>query len=389
MILSILLMGCPQPQPAYECKANPSWISQPQQPSDVADGESFCDFYQFGWQWFLAQTSPNTSNTERVFEMQRVFHPGETNQCSMEIEKGRKTNVSQISPRIMKTDLEDIQADGHTLYDQNGNILFYNIWYSEASCHATNTSFVPGTFEIKASWMKIDEKREDMFVIDSGDGLLGMVGFHMAIWTPKHHEMLWYSWEHKDNAPLCDGTSPIKKYHFTSEAASECLTKKGGCTEYEFNKPTSFKDTPPITGKPNEVCRVFKNGNQSGKSINGNDNALNGKVIDELNEQLVGEAGYLTLLSDKNPMKVWSNYKMIGGIWTKDGKDSDGSPVPHKGGEADKNSYQRGSLELTNTSMETFEQGSTSAVPNCFGCHDYSSKKELDVSHIFTDLRSK
>ena len=388
MILSILLMGCPQPQPAYECKANPSWISQPQQPSDVADGESFCDFYQFGWQWFLAQTSPNTSNTERVFEMQRVFHPGETNQCSMEIKTGRDVNVSQISPRIMKTDLEEKQADGHALYDQNGNILLYNIWYSEESCKATNSSFVPGTFEIKASWMKLQHDRKDMFVIDSGDGLLGMVGFHMAIWTEKHHEMLWYTWEHQDNAPMCDGTSPVKAYHFASEPASACL-KKGKCTEYDFNKPISFSGEPPLKAEPTQVCRVYKYGNESGKSINGNDNKTNQQAIESLNKQLVGDSGYLSLLSDKNPMKVWSNYEMIGGIWTKDGKDSGGTPVPHKGGKPDKHSFQRGSLELTNTSMETFEQGSTSAVPNCFGCHHYSSKKELDVSHIFKDLRSQ
>lgn len=291
MILSILLMGCPQPQPVYECKASQDWITNPTQPSDVAKSESFCDFYQFGWQWFLAQTSPALSKPERVFEMQRVFHPGKEDQCSMDVEKGRKANVSVLSHRIMKTDLEDKQADGHVLYDQNGNILLYNIWYSEESCQATSSSFVPGTFEIKASWMKLDHDRKDMFVVDSGDGLLGMVGFHMAIWTEKHHEMLWYTWEHKDNSPLCDGTSAVQSYHFASEAASECL-KKGNCKEYEFNEPTSFKDTPPITGKPNEICRIFQNGNQPGKAINGNDNALNGKVIDELNEQLVGDKGF-------------------------------------------------------------------------------------------------
>ncbi len=32
--------------------------------------------------------------------------------------------------------------------------------------------------------------------------------------------------------------------------------------------------------------------------------------------------------------------------------------------------------------METFQQGDTSAVPNCFGCHNYDPSKPLEVSHI-------
>ena len=46
------------------------------------------------------------------------------------------------------------------------------------------------------------------------------------------------------------------------------------------------------------------------------------------------------------------------------------------------NSPQRGSLELTNMSMETFQQGDSSFVPNCFGCHNYKKSDPLNVSHI-------
>lgn len=392
MLFSLLLLACPPnppvpPEPVYECKADPSWISAPKQPGDVASGESFCDFYQFGWQWFLAQTSMAVSAPERVFEMQRVFHPGQMNQCSLEFSPSREMTLSQMSPRIMKTDLEDVQADRNALYDQNGNILHYNIWYSPASCAATDQSFVPGTFEIKASWMKIEKPTDEYFTIETSDNQhLAMVGFHMAIWTEKHHEMLWYTWEHKNNAPLCDGSSPVQKYNLASEEASKCLATKE-CTQ-EFNKPTPFKEVlPPLTSAPNEVCRLYSDGNQVGSSVNGNDNDLNRKVIDELNEQLVGSNGFITGLSKDSPMKVWSNYEMIGGLWTKDGGDSAGTPVPHKGGESSTTSLQRGSLELTNTTMETFEQGAESSVPNCFGCHHYSSQNQLNVSHIQSFLK--
>ena len=390
-MLYLFLQGCPQPtppEPSYSCKANPMWVMSPSQPNDVGKEESFCDFYQFGWEWFLAQTSPSASDkNERVFEMQRVFHPNENNQCSMKFEQGRKTNISTLATRINKTDLEDKQADQHALYDQNGNILYYNIWYSPEMCKATN-EFVAGTMEIKASWISLKENKTDFFTIQTSENeYLGLVGFHMAIWTPKHNEMLWYTWEHKNNAPLCDGSSPIQEYNFASEEVAKCLSKKEDCAKYNINIPEDFEGKAPIVSKPNEVCRVFENGNQNGKSINGNDNELNQKVIQELNEQLVGDEGIITSLPNDNPMKVWSNYHMIGGLWTKDGQASGNSPVPNKEGTGDKNSMQRGSLELTNTSMETFEQGQQSFVPNCFGCHNYDKDKPLEVSHIYKHLQ--
>ncbi len=52
----------------------------------------------------------------------------------------------------------------------------------------------------------------------------------------------------------------------------------------------------------------------------------------------------------------------------------------------DPTSLQRGSLELTNMSMETFQQGDTSWAPNCFGCHNFNTADPLDVSHICNSL---
>jgi hypothetical protein len=81
-------------------------------------------------------------------------------------------------------------------------------------------------------------------------------------------------------------------------------------------------------------------------------------------------------------MAVWQNYEMIGGLWTKGGVSSGNLPIPSSGGPGDPNSPQRGSLELTNMTMETYEQGDTSPIPNCFGCHNFDSTKPLTVSHV-------
>jgi hypothetical protein len=92
------------------------------------------------------------------------------------------------------------------------------------------------------------------------------------------------------------------------------------------------------------------------------------------------------MLPGENPMSVWANYEMVGAIWTKDGAASGTAPVPNTQGPPNADSPQRGSLELANMSLETFQQGDTSAIPNCFGCHVYDSSKPLDVSHIQSHL---
>ena len=402
ILTSILFqVGCPKPPvpptPGYKCIADPSWITAPQQPNEIAKSETFCDFYQFSWQWFLAQTSLSTTNSqERVFERQNVYlFDGTKNQCSLEDNIGRSVASSSMQQRVVKSDqVEDIQADRNAMYDRDGNVLYYNIWYADQNCMATEKGFDSGTMEIKGSWMKLEAPSLDYFWIETQNEntesvYYGLVGFHMSIFTKNHPEMIWATWEHKKNAPNCNGTSAGTDWNFTSEKASQCLIDNksvDACSEFNFNTPTQYTGHPPTQSTPNNICRVHPYGNESGESVNGNDNADNLESIIELNEQLVGKDGFITSLSDKNPMKVWSNYEMIGGLWTKDGQASGNLPVPHKGGEPDPESPQRGSLYLANTSMETFEQSENSYVPNCFGCHQYNPEQPLNVSHIQQNL---
>ena len=395
MILLLLTMGCPKPPtpPVSTCSAEMSWITDPTMPSEVAESESFCDFYQFSWQWFLAQTSPSSVQGERIFETNRVYNPnGITNQCSMDF-VGKSDFSSLLVPRTIKAeDFEHVEADGGALYDKYGNILYYGVYYSQDMCSSTPKGFAPGTLEVKTSWMVLQEDSPIHYKILSGDGkLLGLVGMHMAIWTPNHPEMIWVTWQHKDNAPLCDGSSPDREWNFVSDAANQCLKKykadepyavPSECSGFDFNTPVLFTGEPPLRGEPNNVCQEYAYGNEYGPSINGNDTGANSQAIRDLNESLVGKHGLLSSLPMEDPMQIWSNYEMVGGLWTKGGQDSGNLPVPHKGGEPDPLSPQRGSLELTNTTMETFQQGNQSSVPNCFGCHNYKSATPLTVSHI-------
>jgi len=330
----------------------------------------------------------------------RVYQPsGGDKQCSEEALTGVLGVQSALVPRTIKSeDFEDVQADENALYDQNGNVLHYNAFYSQDLCSSTEAGFAPGTLEVKAAWMTLRNPDPEFFSISvevNGERVfLALVGLHLAIWTPNHPEMVWASWEHKRNAPLCDGTSASGEWLFASEAAATCLQRHptGGtgpspyCESFKFNTPQPYSGSVPTESTPTNVCRKYNHGNQDGESVNGNDNTANIAAIEELNGGLVGPTGLLTMLPSEHPMSVWANYEMVGGIWTKGGAASGTAPVPNTQGPPNPNSPQRGSLELANMSLETFQQGDTSAIPNCFGCHVYDPSKPLDVSHIQSRL---
>ena len=396
------------------CAADATWISNPNMPTQVADTESFCDFYQFSWQWFLAETQPSGVSGERVWEINnRVVKPaGGPNQCASTTDiSGRAAVLKALVERDNKPDVfEAIQADGSPLYDQAGNVLYYSIFYSPQECQATSAGFVAGTVEIKMSWRILATADPTYFTMNASipvtdaagaksqkDVILGLVGFHLVNWTSKHPEMIWATWEHKSNAPLCAGTSitPESGWSFASNEAATCLsanpsangTLPAACSDFDLNNQPTHSEWYPSTGAPDEICQLFQFGTDSGVSANGNDNAANFLAITQLNTALVGPQGMITLLPVSDPMAVWANYRMVGALWTKDGQASGSPPVPSaQSSIPNSSSPQRGSLELANVTLETYEQGQTSFVPNCFGCHNYVVESPLGVSHIANDL---
>ena len=397
-----MLLSCHTPSKNV-CMADKSWINEPTMPKEVSSEETFCDFYQFSWQWFLAQTSPSSIENERVFETQRVFDPNiPKDQCNILSLQGKEQMLSQLAPRVIKPNqFENVEADGGALYDQNGNILYYGVYYADAQCNATSEGFVEGTIEIKTAWKILEKVNSDYYTIvntvDDKNIVLGLVGIHLAIWTPNHPEMIWATWEHKDNTALCNGSSKGHEWNFLSKEASKCLNKGSDilsqppeeCSKYNFNTSANVPHEAPLTGTPTNICREYQYGNEYTAAINGNSTEENKQAIEQLNEALVGKKGLLTKLKKNDPMHVWSNYEMIGAIWTKNGADSGKSPVTTASGKGDPTSPQRGSLELTNMSMESFQQGDQSYIPNCFGCHNYTKENPLNVSHIQSKLKSQ
>jgi hypothetical protein len=389
------------PPPVTVCAADPGWLSPANKPpTEIGDGipvsqETNCQFYQFSWQWLLSLLQPTAAGADsRVFETFNVFQPSQTNQCNQAKLTGKNNAAKALFVRTLKTDTgsfdpvlpeEMAQATGQALYDQSGNVVLYNVWYNDTECQATGQGFQPNTIEIKTSWRIFTANDPSYYTmtatvpaISKQPLTLGLVGIHLVINTANHPEFVWATFEHDNNAPNCTNpqATPPGNWSFTSVACAACLATQTPEQCAKASPPCAFnagKSSSSLTGTPNEVCRVYSDGTDPGATTNANNNDTNRANIDALNTQLVGPTGLLTTLPNTNPLSVFKNYYLVGGLWTNGGVDS-GTP-----------NEQRGSLELANTTMETFfqQQGN-----NCFTCHGYEKATPLNVSHIIGSLIS-
>jgi hypothetical protein len=389
------------------CAAASSWVTAPNPPAEIGGpnvpvgDETFCQFYQFAEQWFLELVSPSSTSGSRVYETFNVVGPSGSTNCSTgTLLKGKSALQRSLFVRVNKPKTADFDptlpsemgqaGTGDALYDQNGNVVLYAILYNQTECQATASGFAPNTIEVKTSWKILKNPDPSYYTMNATINfstgpqnlILGLVGFHVAINTALHPEFIWVTFEHKTNDPNCNNpqTPPANGWAFTSAAAAQCLANGGiaACSQYNFN--VGAPPSTPTGGTPTQVCRTYPNGTDPVPppvGPNGNKNGENDFTIDTLNAQLVGASGILTQLPASSPMAVFANYQMEGALWT-------------NGGQNSVVANQRGSLELANTTMETFvQQAPPKTNFNCFGCHNFTTTAPLQVSHIYEQTPEK
>ncbi|RMF71769.1 MAG: hypothetical protein D6740_06200 [Alphaproteobacteria bacterium] len=208
---------------------------------------------------------------------------------------------------------------------------------------------------------------------------LALVGFHVAGVVKGHPEMIWATFEHKDNAPDVphQGLSPntiVSQRNWTFYRAG---TPYRACNVNAAGNLTLNEETQtlsPVT----EVCRVYAEGTDPG-STDPKD-VKNRKAIRELNRSVHGQ------LKD-----VWANYFEVGAIWFKDGP----KLAPDESLATD--DLLTGSLKLSNSTIETFTQ-TQSTMNNCFRCHNTVQQfppraglvalpgLDLNISHAFVNI---
>lgn len=385
----------------FSCKASPSWVTNPNAPAEVPLGKEadFCEFYQFSWQWFLQLTSPSTTDKSlRRFEVTAdypILEGDKQNSCDAKItgpklfrSLGKVVGGTRIPERTGQAG-----TGGKGIYDQAGNVVFYDVRFSKNLCDIgaiqSKPNFPGGTTEIKTAWKQLtaSDDATKYFVMEAdiqgGPGLekLGLIGFHLAIATDLHPEMIWSSYEHISNSPECN--NPGEANQTWSFASAACIKNPSSCT---LNTAVTVDK---ISGHaPTEICTVHPGGTAVGDPKYDK----NAAALNDLNIQI---NAFLAELAPSSPMAVWKNYKNVGALWVSDITQPSNDPVTG----AALVSNQRGSLRMANTVMETdYQDGFKGAVApqeyssNCFGCHNYTvdpyypntgPHANFDVSHIF------
>ncbi|MCY1511623.1 Mannan-binding protein [compost metagenome] len=398
LLLSLLLAGpllsSEQAQAATPaCAASQSWITSPNPPSEIPEGSNadFCDFYQFAWQWFFQLVSPSQSDpTVRNFQVNAnypILQATGTNSCDparqTEVMFVRREKSPAADTPFTLPDRTGQAGGGDTIFDQAGNVVFYEIRFSQSLCNVPQIqsalNFPAGTTELKTAWRIITQAEQpNYFWIEAnvdgvpGTELLGLIGFHMAIATALHPEFIWATFEHRSNVPDCSdpGTAPAGGWSFTS---ATCAVDNPPST-CNINKAAPSSS---LTGTPSEICRVYPDGTDPSD----HEAADNVADIDSLNSQL---QGFLAALPSDNPMAVWQNYMNVGAIWENDVTQPSSTF-----------SNQRGSMRLANSVMETTFQNvdpTQSFISNCFGCHNFNGSGKSNtipwasLSHIFDDV---
>ncbi len=215
---------------------------------------------------------------------------------------------------------------------------------------------------------------------------LAMVGMHVVGTVNSHPEMVWSTFEHVDNMPdntyvYQSSSGDFKTLKFDSDNRDWTFLPNGARKPNNIvanaQVQTSEGGTIPlqITNQNNcaigatNVVRVDPWGNQHGSKA-GSDEVKNNTDLASIN---------VSVLSQLASNDVRGNYIQTGGIWTAEGQ------IPAGGTD---NSL-RGSLNLANTTMETFYQLPNLGFnpKNCFGCHGSTSQDATGVSHIFDAMQ--
>ena len=226
-------------------------------------------------------------------------------------------------------------------------------------------------------WNKIGEKTKT----------LAMVGMHVVGSLAGHPEMIWATFEHQRNAPNAS-------YRYIDVGGTLRTVERNTSGLWLFCADGA-------SGPFNQAHMVAANSDidaTSGFSI-GPSNTLRrkawGAALDQAHNPRVSNAAQSNseIISVNNSVRrqlalgdVRANYVMIGSTWSANA----GPP-----GEAFPAGNAVGTSQLSNTTMETYQQGTgTQYNPdtNCFDCHrskpggSPTGESTAAISHLFTEL---
>lgn len=404
-----------------------------------------CDFYKWGAQMFLWLTSG--VNTQHVFNSSPVFY-------NVSVEENKKrTFLSGNGPMLLtvrkgKTDSEielGQAGGGDVLLSQKNSLVYYGLHANDVFALFTTCQNQPNcklsknfpstpaqmsavasyatsygyplwdvqamAIELKTSWIDastLSSKDRSNYVLSQAivpvfdrskakgpwtitgntEKTLALVGMHVVGSVNGHPEMVWSTFEHVNNVP--DNT-----YTYTTTSNTMGTQAYNSSGNWNFIKSNA--------AAPKSITANAKVSTNSGSSLPQSIVNVNGANISPINILRVDSWGNLhgdpsstanntdlvsinvSVLSQLKAGDIRGNYIQTGGIWTAEGQIPPGYPTTDP-------AYLRGSLNLANTTMETFYQFHNKSPGafnprNCFGCHGSTTSDATGISHIFNALQ--
>jgi len=215
---------------------------------------------------------------------------------------------------------------------------------------------------------------------------VALVGFHIGGIVNGHPEMIWATFEHKDNAPdVPPGTTleeVVSKDDFTFYKGGTIL---GECNINSAASNLKLNERKQTLSPVTQVCRQYEFGNAAGVKPS------NTQSIKTINASVASQI---------DSTSVWANYFEVGAIWfLEENALEPGMNIATDTFTAPSGATVNltGSLKLSNATIETFTQRQT-AMDNCFRCHNTAQEfppkmgldplpaTNLNISHAFQNI---
>lgn len=278
---------------------------------------------------------------------------------------------------------------------------------SNLGSYITMTATIPTYSKTSAKWVQSGQQTVN----------LALVGIHVVGSVPGHSELIWATFEHFANTPRATYTYVNTSNSVSTrniDATDPPVDQSGNAAQWLFatngagaNNSGPFNDmfmqynntpTPPeidaLTGtglpgtiSPSDTIRWKAFGVASDTEPNPLEQCP--VTTSPCPTADVVAAANTEIISINNSVRgqlasgdVRANYILTGATWTEGGALPSGIFTGSGGNEV-------GTSVLSNTTMETYQQGSDTHLTggsNCFDCHN-SSTSYLQLSHIFTALK--
>jgi hypothetical protein len=387
-------------------------------PVDAPD----CAFHQWSWEAFAWATAVDDKGVPRFM---KLHTPEDLFKSDAEANGPHTLTLATRATHAFGDHVEGagaiVEADGNMLVASNGYPVYASVHMNDAyfatvkknmivnggyQSNVGADEFPVGAAVFKAMWLRLDVGQQPpagafvtqaqvpilteflsadntIYVTPSGRTTtvtVALIGLHVVGHTINHPEFLWGTFEHKSNSPrFPDGTFNPQS---TASNPQSYTLYQGGTAYNQTNIPstqttatstatplsapstvitTTVTMTPNITFNPQTQRFSPANNvvlaNQTGSETFSPKGPAN---IAALNQ-----AAHTFYAKQKAPLNDFANYDLIGTVWM----------APNTYNLSSNQSNALGSVNLSNSTAETFEQNLTgtttpATMQNCFSCHN-------------------